>query len=444
VFALGALLGFAIVSLSASGSAVNPPGNEAHDSYRAPWRQGLDYWRNGGCPVNAPPNTGCTFHQAGTQYAWAIDLNDTGPGDSDCGDTLKATRAGSTIFYEPGEGAPSSYLGIIHATGSSWYTHVAWQNDAIVFRNGDWRPWDDLYSQGDLAARNGKEGTVYCHLHFFVTNGNQRYNQSVNVCLSGNCSSTGWDLQTLSNEDHVIHKSNNTGPGYGRPGAPAHLNPGPDGAPLSPSVRQFARLLVALGGEPGSTFASTQGPCAANRRWVKRCFFGYDGLAYTQNFLGSTGTLLLRPRSITEGPNGAKLVQEATWKAYGRECVDGFPTYAVVGRPLDNEADGTQPFSFGYIVRDNTDPTSATVTVYNNDDQVLCQFAGLKNWYTGPCYDVTGNAIVSSPDVFGIFARVGVSETSPAFDDRYDFNLDAAISASDSALVMANFGKPCD
>ena len=139
-------------------------------------------------------------------------------------------------------------------------------------------------------------------------------------------------------------------------------------------------------------------------------------------------------------------MQEATWKAYGRECVDGFPTYAVVGRPLDNEADGTQPFSFGYIVRDNSDPTSATVTVYNNDDQVLCQFTGLKNWYTGPCHDIDGDSRVSGLDFLSFFsrARLGLTEANPAFDDRYDLTLDGAFTGADYITLVGSWGKVCD
>jgi hypothetical protein len=179
---------------------------------------------------------------------------------------------------------------------------------------------------------------------------------------------------------------------------------------------------------------------------VKRCFFGYGGAAYTQNFLAPTGTVLLLPRSITVGPNGAMLVTESMWKAYGRTCQGNLATFQIIGRPLTDELDGTQTFQFGSMVRDNTDPTSAAVSVYDASEALLCQFTGLKNWYTGACQDVTGDGLVSALDFFPFWTRapLGLTEASPTFDDRYDLSLDGMISGLDYMALIGAFGKVCD
>ncbi len=59
----------------------------------------------------------------------------------------------------------------------------------------------------------------------------------------------------LTVERNTAHPSNNTGPDFGRPGAPAHLDPGSDAQPLSGPLHALARGIFAFGGEPGSTFA---------------------------------------------------------------------------------------------------------------------------------------------------------------------------------------------
>ncbi len=454
LFIVFGVAGFLAAMAVLDAQAVNKPGNSA-EQYRAPWPEGESYYRDGGCPVMAdtslPGQADCGFHEAGTQYEWAIDLNRT---SDQCGVALKADRSGSTVFFQPGEIAPSSYLGILHGGSpqrSSWYVHVEWQDDAVVFRDGDWKAWDDLYVQGDFAARKGDVGSEgACHLHFSVSSGSSSSAQSVNVCMSGDCNTTGWDLQTLSDEQWDQHASNNTGPGYGQPGVPPHADPGPDNQPLSAPVRTRARLSVALGGDPGSTFGSPQAPCITNRRWVKRCSFGSGGFGYTQNFMKPTGAFLVLPRSITEGPNGAQVIQDVMWKAYQFPCTSSLRTYQLIGKPLGAEdAFGVQQFQFGEMIRlSGPDPTSVAILV--SAGSTSCSFLGLNTFYTGPCWSFPfGSAVfednsVAAPDFFAVLGKFGLEISMTSWDERYDTNLDEAVGAQDFFRVLGRFGTTCD
>lgn len=171
------------------------------------------------------------------------------------------------MFYTQGQTEGyGDMLGVLHlGGGSSWYAHF----------DSDSSPWAEYYAQGDLAGYADRIGFASgCHLHFQVNDStaapHQTGFQTVDICMAAaTCGQYGFDLQHLSDQPWTTHPSNNTGPGYGRPGAPAGLDPGSEIEPLSEPINTTVRYFVSQGLEVGSTLASNQGPCGANRHWVK-------------------------------------------------------------------------------------------------------------------------------------------------------------------------------
>lgn len=401
---IAAAFGGSLAWLSLVGAS-GTPGNDSWERYRAPWPERVKYERDGGCPVGSDGSPPCQYHATAVPaYRWAIDLNDEsdeteGP-NSDCGDPLKATRLGGSEFYKPGQVGGSSYLGVEHynAPGDldeTWYVHVSYNDDAVSCEGQTCYPWDSVYAQGDFVARMSNvdrpietPSPMDCHLHFFVTDGTYSWNPSLNLWMSGVWPWTGYDLQHLSDDNMTGHASNNTGPGYGRPytGAcppwvPGGLwaDRGPDNRPLVWPIRTYARDMAAFAQDAGSTRAAIQGPCGANRRWVKGCYFGSGVYAYSQSFVTDYAGLQI-PLSITEGyPSGtAYRIMGTMWKAYGRRIPIGPPphppykwVYEVLGRPIGEEyAVGTyigqQDFEFGHMHAYRSDIYNVLVYVYDN------------------------------------------------------------------------------
>jgi hypothetical protein len=375
------------------------------------------------------------------------------------------------------QGWGSSYLGVVHYNGpgdfeSTWYTHVDYPNDAIYWDPQEYRyrPWDTAYAQGDFVSRLGNKGTSVCHLHFYVADGNDRGYPSMNVWMSGVSPSTGYDLQHLSDDEMTGHASNNTGAGYGRLYTGTCSDPlygpgqlcrdkGPENEPKSWAIRTLARNAAAFAVDTGSTRAAIQGPCGANRRWVKGCYFNWGVYRYTQslvvNFLG-----LEFPQSITEGyPDGtAYRVTKAMWKAYGRSC-GGDRTYLWIGRPIGEEYQiGTymyeQDFERGYLIADRSNPANQVyVAVRDDSGNLLCTIGapgvgGLYDWLdfaTEPCYDVDGGGHVTNLDVLAVVKRDGTSETNPInatypglnYDDLYDITRNGVINTIPDAHLVA-------
>lgn len=482
--------GFLIsLALQPDARANGTPGNDYGERYRDPWPERVLFERQYGCPVQYPScNVGddCYYHNVcNAQYEWAIDLNNvtdnSGGGDSDCGNPLRATRLGSPVFFPMDTGGyHSSYLGIIHPNGpgdfeSTWYTHVDYPSDAVYYQNGSWHTWDTTFAQGDFVSRMGKMGTSACHLHFYLADGQYRSDASFNQWMSGYFPWTGYDLQHLSDDNMTGHASNNTGAGYGRPYSgtcppwvPGGLcaDRGPDNAPLVSAIRQYARDLAAFTVDPGSTRASIQGPCGANRRWVKGCYFGAGGYRYSQSFVLDYLGLQI-PSSITEGyPAGtARRVTKAMWKAYGRRCtIDPPPppivsawVYEIVGRPTSEEYALAldffeQDFELGHLVANRSDAQNVYVSVYDNSWGLVCSIGvpgagGFYDWLDiahEPCQDVNGDGVVNPLDVVQVIFREPTYEWDPIndyyvgynYDDRYDVNRDGAINALDDAKVQ--------
>jgi len=453
-------------------------GNDIHHIYRPPWRERDEWQRDGGCGVN-DYTQGCGAHVDINR--WAIDLNKA----DDCGAPLRADRSGSARVIPWYQGAGyGNLVGITHLNSlgppvdveSSWYAHVEdFPSD---------QPWDTVFVQGDYVGNcSNTGGEYYCHVHYQVNDEDEDpvmwsgYN-SLNVWF-GAWPDYGYDLQHLSDYNETRHASNNTGPGYGRPytdtcppEVPGGLckDRGPEDEPKSWAIRTWARNLAAYTVDVGSTRASIQGPCGANRRWVKGCYFYWGDYYYTQNFvLDFLG--LQFPLSITEGPTGedsedygfaesstanAYRVTKAMWKAYGRQCGSDY-TYLLIGRPLNEEyALGFnlfgQDFERGYLLADRNDALNVYVHVYDdsNPRQLLCsQGAGTGGFYDWldldkePCYDVSGSGVVNVVDVLEVARRMDTSETDPVntvypgfdYDDRYDLNRNGACNIVDTLLV---------
>lgn len=435
-------------------------GNDTYETYRAPWPE-RDAWEVG---IGGAKGVGEHSSCCGQNREFAIDLNQPGDGNIDCGAPLRAVRSGKSVFFSVDESLGyGNLLGIKHVTGeSSWYAHL--EDDTPVQTDGVALP------QGDYVALAGKTGSSgdppFCHLHFQVHDNqanphNGTYN-TINICMGGTyfsgsspCSDKGFDLTHLSlcvptcsqGQRNTPHPSNNTGPGYGRPGAPAWLDPGSATSPLSSGFEGIwflAAVIVAFDGEPGSTFASLQGTCATNRNWVKSC----NGLDYTQNFLEPTSTWWLSvPQSMTEGPNGAKIVRGGTWKAYGRQCTGSLHTYEQIGRPTTGETGGganvSQQFEFGSILRDDSNPFSTSVNVFNSQGGLICSFTGLNDFHTGACYDVDGDGSVNFTDLFIVLGRLGETEAQSSYDDRYDPSRNGIVDTADTDLIQLQIGTQC-
>ena len=466
---IGLAVGFIATSFSlvAYAGPTNPEnlGNDIHHAYRPPWRERDQWQRSDGCGVD-DHSSGCGGHLGINQ--WAIDLNKAG----DCGAPLRADRLGAALvipWYQGG--GYGNLLGIAHLNSlgppmdldSSWYAHM---EDFP----GD-QPWDTVFVQGDFVGLADSSGTVIppgsCHLHFQVndqgTDKSPVQSDDYNTLDAwfGAWPYYGYDIQHLSTDYNGWHASNNTGAGYGRPYTGTCPTPVPGGLcldrepldtpnrPLSWAIRTWVRNLAAYTVDVGSTRASIQGPCGANRRWVKGCYFYWGDYYYTQNFVLNYG--LQYPLSITEAPNGnAYRVTKAMWKAYGRKCGSDY-TYLRIGRPVNEEyVVGSyidqQDFERGYMQAYRNNAQSISIQVKNNSGTTLCTFNGLYDWLDldhEPCYDVNSDGWVDSGDQGAMGKRCWTSETDPInaqfpgydYDDRYDLNRDGYVDSGDLGLV---------
>lgn len=460
---VGLAVGFIATSfcLVAYAGPTNPEklGNDIHHAYRPPWRERDQWQRSNGCAVGDPEPI-CSGHRGINQ--WAIDLNKAG----DCGAPLRADRSGSArLIPDPQGGSYGNLLGITHLNSlgppmdldSSWYAHMEdFPND---------QPWDTVFVQGDFVGNASNTGGDYdCHLHYQVNDQDISPLQGVGYntlnAWFGAWPYYGYDIQHLSTDASGWHASNNTGAGYGRPYTDACppevpgglcLDRGPENAPKSWPIRTWARNLAVYTVDVGSTRASIQGPCGANRRWVKGCYFNWGDYYYTQNFvLNFLG--LQFPLSITEAPNGnAYRVTKAMWKAYGRACGGTDRTYLRIGRPVNEEYEIISPFSRqdferGYMQAYRNDAQNISIQVKNNSGTTLCTFNGLYDWLDldhEPCYDVNSDGSVNVGDALMMARRSHTSETDPIntsypgydYDDRYDLNRDGYINVGDQLLL---------
>lgn len=463
------LFGFTISSVLVADAAI-PVGNERQEEYRAPWPERYRFYRDGGCPVSAdtsvPGQEDCTGHKAGTVNQWAIDMNDFDrPGDADCGDPLRATRNGTTRFYPLIQGgAYGRMLGIQHVAfnggyTSSWYAHLESPVDV---------PSDSVFAQGDFVGTMGNTSTTAtlgCHLHFQVDLGldapTSGVQQSTDVVLSGTPFQDGFDLQQFSDTPYPTSgsgdfRSNNTGPGYGRPGAPPFQDPGSATAPLSTTIRNYVRNFAYYGVDIGSTKASSRGVCGGNRRWVKSCQMGVWGTAYSQTFVsrGIYGDVV---RAIVEGPGSyAYAVDGEYWKMYGVGCgaavTPGIFTskfaYYKLGRPVTEDFNfipnvDIQNFQGGTITKDYTDPGNIKMTAYLDGTGTICTKYGVLDLNNDPCYDVSTDFNVNPGDQASVASRVGQTENNVLFDDRFDVIPDGVINPGDQARVASQVPRFC-
>jgi hypothetical protein len=464
----GLALGFVLDVLAprASADPSSPEGlaNDTHNNYRIPWPERQTHAVDGGCQ-NGGTCEGvwdewCQGGHTGSNE-YAIDF-----GTRYCGARIRADSLGGvTVHYDDRYG----WLFLLkHPDGQgSWFAHLP---------SGE--PWDTVFAQGDYISDAGDTGYgTGCHLHYQVNNNHAlpgEAHTALNALLSGTLF-----ISHLSIQYNTAHPSNNTGPGYGRPYYGSCSDPlfepgrlcydaGPENAPKSSSIRTWARNYAAYTGDVGSTRAAIQGPCGANRRWVKSCSFGYSGVGFTQSFVVS-GYGLQIPVSLTEGPDGnAYTVKGAMWKAYGRKCSAPWAwVYEIIGKPTGEEHDwGTywseQHFQYGHLraYRNPNDPLNVYVYVYDNSWNHLCTLGvpgggsagGFYDWLDlehEPCYDVTGDGIVNSSDFLIMAWHKRTSETNPIntkfpgydYDDRYDLNRDGVINSGDMYLVGGQVGE---
>ncbi len=444
-------------------SSAVPVGNERQEEYRAPWPERQTFARRDGCPVFAATGTDCNGHLAGGRNEWAVDMHHSN--GSDCGTELRATRNGSVHFFDESQGGDyGNLLGINHVafnggTTSTWYAHQS-------YPNGLTNPWDTVFAQGDFIATMGTTGySTGCHLHFQVDLGldapTSGVQQSTDVVLSGTPFQDGFDLQQFSDTPYPTSgsgdfRSNNTGPGYGRPGAPPFQDPGSATAPLSTTIRNYVRDFAFYGIDIGSTKASSRGVCGGNRRWVKSCQMGVWGTAYSQTFVsrGIYGDVV---RAIVEGPGSyAYAVDGQYWKMYGVGC--GAPVtpsistskfaYYKVGRPVSEDYNfipnvDIQNFQGGTITKDYTDPGNIKMTVYLDGTGTICTKYGVLDLNNDPCYDVSTDFNVNPGDQASVASRVGQTENNVLFDDRFDVIPDGVINPGDQARVASQVPRFC-
>lgn len=418
----GLLLGQALTA-----SASHPLSSQSQDEYRAPWPERMLFERNIGCPVQAVGVPGCGAHTGINQ--WAVDMN--GYNRDECDEPLRGTRWGSSIMIPEGQsGGYGHLLGIRHmqsngALTSSWYAHL---NSTEV--------WDSVYIQGDRVGYVDTTGTATgCHLHFQVNQGHgQPYSApTLNVALSGAPPSTGFTLQTFSNDPDHGFASNNTGAGYCRLNAPATQDPGSPTGPCESVIRDYVRNHAAYTVDLGSTHASTRSACGANRFWVKRCSAGSYGTLTMQNLIaqGPFGQL---PRALIENGTNAYSVDGHYWKVWGRWCRPNYPpdptskfVYEWLGRPTTEDYGffpdvDIQLFEGGWIIKDYSNPSN--IIMYADVTGVgRCTYEDVTDLNNDPCYDLNGTAKVDSGDQLAMAFQLGFNEwDDPAFNDRYDIN----------------------
>jgi|CXWL01.1.fsa_nt_gi hypothetical protein len=402
---------------------------------------------NGGCPVQADNIPLCGGHVGGNE--WAIDMN--GFNRDECGDGLRAARSGGSTFIPDGQaGAYGAVMGVRHIAfnggyTSTWYAHLSSTN-----------AWDTVFVQGDWIGAVGTTGATGCHLHFQLNAGHTGPSASTtyNAVLSGTLNLDGFSLQTFSDNPEDAFRSNNTGPGYCRAGAPPAQDPGPYNSPCSVEMRTYARNLAVFTVDVGSTKASTRGPCGASRRWVKTCNVGSFGTIVMQNYVakGPFGDV---PRSLVQSGPDAVTVDGHFWKVYGRKCTLGGQSkwiYEWLGQPGTEDevlipgSKDIQQFQGGNIVKDYSNPANVvlTVVVY---DVGTCTFFGILDVNNDPCYDVNGDAVVNVGDQLLVVAAqadpTSNHEADPNFNDRYDVNRDGSVGAADRFLVILQQGLVC-
>lgn len=448
-----------------------PIGNEAMEEYRAPWPERYRFIRDGGCPVHAdtsqPGLEDCTAHKANTIHRWAIDMNDFDrPGDGDCGDPLRAARWGSVQYFSNFQlGGYGAAIGIRHIAfngglTSTWYTHL---NEPSTSSDA---PWDSVYAQGDwIGALGNTEGfasPVGCHLHFQL---NLCHTQpgtcdTSNLVLSGRPFIDGYDLTTFSeradpneppHSGAVEFRSNNTGPGYCRPGAPPAQDPGPATAPCNSAIRNYVRNHNAFTIDLGSTKASSRGVCGANRRWVKTCPSDF-GLITTQGFAVRnpfTGEYI--PRALVVHGSAVYSIEAQFWKAYGRRCpISGQGNqfvYERLGSPVGEDyvtlaGIPRQDFEGGCMTMNLSDPLNIRVSVTTHEGGCPL-YSGLLDLNNDPCYDVETNGVVGASDL-GAAAGAFGNETNAAFNDRFDVDRNGSVGAADLGLIDSQVGLHCN
>jgi hypothetical protein len=437
-------------------------GNERQEEYRAPWPERILFERSVGCPVFADTSFSgyedCTGHTPGVNQ-WAIDMN--GYNRDECSDALKATRNGDTLFFEDGDiDGYGNTIGVRHVAfnggpTSSWYSHLETPTSAA---------WDDVFLQGDYIGTVGTTDASGCHLHFQLNGGHTPPPnvQSLFVGFSGTPLIDGFGVDLFScNQPYPFEPSipcdgehpfasNNTGPGYCRPGAPAHLDPGPADTPCSTFIRQYVRILAVSGVDYGSTKASSRGACGANRRWVKTCQAGAWGTIRMQGFVKKVASAE-HPAVLVEGPTVfmTHSVDGAFWKAYYRKfAIGGVSKYAYewLGRPITEDQVYTldqrvQYFDGGSILVDYQDPSNIIVYITVHGLGTLIQDHVLET-NNDPCYDLSGDWVVNSGDNLLLAQQLGKNETNPLYDDRYDLNRDGGINSGDQFLMATQLSPP--
>jgi hypothetical protein len=363
---------------------------------------------------------------------------------------MKAVRNGASSFVPADQsGGYGNLLGIKHIAfnggyTSSWYAHLSIPTQFS-------QPWDAAFAQGDWIGALGTTGATGCHLHFQVDLGFGSPldgAQTTDVVLSGTPYLDGFDLQQFSDQSATAFASNNTGPGYGRPGAPATMDPGPPNAPLRPIMRNYVRNLAVYTIDYGSTKASSRGACGANRRWVKKCGFGYWGDGWVQGFIAN-GLFGQIPRMLVEGPSSnAFSVDGQYWKAYGRVCgLNGTtqPAYVWLGRPTGEDFPlttniDTQLFQGGALNKDYSNPQNVRMTVYV-DGVGSCVESNVLDINNDPCYDVNPDSAINSGDQGAMAPHVHSSEGASLYDDRYDLNHDGVINSGDQGLLAVQVAQ---
>jgi hypothetical protein len=342
---------------------------------------------------------------------------------------------------------------------SSWYAHLQQPTQG---------PWDGVFVQGDWVGSLGTSeaqdelGNAACHLHYQLNLGwGSPLNgaQSSYVHFSGTPGIDGSGVDTFSAgcdgtvcEGQHAFRSNNTGPGYCRPYAPAGVQPGgPDFAPCNTYIRDYIRNLAVYTIDVGSTKASSRGPCGANRRWVKTCGAPGFGTIWMQNYVaqGLFGDI---PRAVVQSGPVAVTVDGHFWKAYGRRCsITGQGTrwvYEWLGQPATEDqplvpgVTDVQYFQGGNIVKNYSNPSNVIMTMGLTGGG-SCTFTGVLDINNDPCYDVNGDAAVNTGDQLFMSYYISLHDYDPGFDDRFDFNMDGVISAGDQLKQALQFGLQC-
>lgn len=104
-------------------------------------------------------NDFCQYYAPHSVYHPGIDLN-KGYGDQDCGNFVRAPRAGTVVFVNniASKGRGFGIFGVMkHQDGT--YTRYAHLQETVLKTGMN-------VEEGGVIGRVGKTGTSYCHLHF--------------------------------------------------------------------------------------------------------------------------------------------------------------------------------------------------------------------------------------------------------------------------------------